>query len=795
MRLRTRFFFEGMVQGVGFRPFLWRQATARGLTGFVRNRTDGVMAEVEGDDASVESFLAAVEAQLPPLAMLDRVIRTEIPLTGAEEGRFVIAASDSDGQAEAQISPDIATCGACLAELFDPANRRFRYPFINCTDCGPRVTIINALPYDRANTSMACFPLCPECRREYENPADRRFHAEPNACPVCGPRLELLDREVRRIPNRDPVGRTLDLLRQGEVIAIKGLGGFHLAADGRNDEAVRRLRSRKCREEKPLALMVRDLATARILAKIGAAEEKLLTAPERPVVLLRRCPGAPVAPSVAPGMATLGIMLPYTPLQHLLLSGDLPILVMTSANRTDEPICIANSDAFRRLKGIADAFLIHNRDILVRCDDSVVMAAGKVVCPLRRSRGYAPRPISLRKEYPDVLALGPQIKSTLCVLKKGYAYLSPHIGDLETPEARDFFHESIALMERITDCRPRLIACDLHPGYYTSQVARRMAERKVVSVQHHHAHIVSVLAENRLPGEVIGLAMDGTGFGTDGEIWGGEFLRADERSFVRRGHLQYLLLPGGDRAVREPWRIAASLLRGAFGAEWPEWALRLGLVPQAAGASAGQKGKIEGGDALRRIAPIEVLAYLERVMAGRIRSPWTSSLGRMFDGVAALCGLRREVNFEGQAAMELEALAEGGTDLHLPYAIREEGLEDPHYLASGERVRILDLMPAVRAMAEALVAGRARQEIALAFHRLSAEALTAMAKVLREETGINRAALSGGCFQNRLLLRGCREALEAAGFETLTHRIVPPNDGCISLGQAVVAGAMAEKNY
>ena len=646
---------------------------------------------------------------------------------------------------------------------------------------------------------MACFPLCPDCRKEYEDPADRRFHAEPNACPVCGPRLELLDAEGRPLPTGDPIGRTLDLLREGAILAIKGLGGFHLAVDGRNDEAVKRLRARKCREEKPLALMVRDLDTARRLAAIDETERALLTSPERPVVLLRRLSDVPVAPSVAPGMATLGIMLPYTPLQHLLLAGDLPILVMTSANRTDEPICIGNREALRRLGGIADAFLVHNRDILVRCDDSVVTAAGGGAFPLRRSRGYAPRPIALRKAYPEVLALGPQIKSTLCVLKKGYAYLSPHIGDLETPEARDFFHESIALMERITECRPRLVACDLHPGYYASQAARRMTGREVITVQHHHAHIVSVLAENRLAGEVIGLAMDGTGYGGDGQVWGGEFLRADERSFARRGHLKYLLLPGGERAVREPWRMAASLLRDAFGGEWPDWAQRLRLVPSeetvpAGREGEGEEGEIGRGEAGRGAAPEEVLAGLERAMAGRIRSPWTSSLGRVFDGVAALCGLRRKVSFEGQAAMELEALATGGTDLRLPYTIREEVPEDPLFGAAGERVRVLDLAPAVRAIAEALVAGRPRQEIALAFHRLLPEALTAMAAIIREETGLNRAALSGGCFQNRLLIAGCLEALRGAGFETFSHRIVPPNDGCISLGQAVAAGAMAEGN-
>ena len=792
MRVRARFFFEGMVQGVGFRPFLWRQANARGLAGFVRNRPDGVVAEVEGEAAAVEAFLAAVRERLPPLAEITRITRTELPPAGDGTGGFLIAASDAAGPGDVLISPDIATCDACLAELFDPGCRRFRYPFINCTDCGPRLTIISGVPYDRANTAMACFPLCPACRKEYEDPADRRFHAEPNACAVCGPRLELLDAEGRPLAAADPAGRTRSLLADGAVVAVKGLGGFHLAVDGQNEAAVRRLRLRKCRDEKPLALMVRDVEAARGLAVIGAAEAALLASPERPICLLERLPAAAVAPSVAPGIATLGIMLPAAPLQHLLLAGAGPsVLVMTSANRTDEPICIANREALRRLKGIADAFLVHNRDIRVRCDDSVVAAAGGGAFPLRRSRGFAPRPVVLRREYPAVLALGPQIKSTICVLKRGSAFLSPHIGDLETPEARDFFQENVALLERLTECSPRIVACDLHPDYYTTRVGRGMAGREVIGVQHHHAHVVSVLAENRLDGEVVGLAMDGTGYGSDGQSWGGEFLRADERSFSRLGHFKYILLPGGERSVREPWRMAASLLRDAFGQGWQEWAHRLRLLPPAGDRPAGQEGGGGEGTAGGAAAE-ELLAGLERVMAGRIRSLWTSSLGRLFDGVAALCGLRRRVSFEGQAAMELEALARGDTDLRFPWTIRAEGAEDPLCGASGQGVRILDIAPGIRAMAEALSGGRSPREVAVAFHRLVAEALAALAVILKEETGINRLALSGGCFQNRLLLGGCREALLRAGFEIYCHRLVPPNDGCISLGQAVAAAARVE---
>ena len=784
MIVRKRFFFEGMVQGVGFRPFLWRLADRNSLTGFVLNRSDGVIAEVEGPAAAVEAFLTGVKGELPPLADLVRITQTELPAKNAAGEGFLIAASDATAPRDTHITPDTATCDACLAELFDPADRRFRYPFINCTNCGPRLTIIDAVPYDRIHTSMACFPMCPRCREEYENPADRRFHAEPNACPVCGPRLELLDGRGRPLGGGDPILRALSLLKGGAILAVKGLGGFHLCVDGQSDDAVKGLRFRKFREEKPMAVMVRDIRTAAVLAEVGDAEKGLLLAPERPIVLIRRRGGAPVSLLVAPGTDTLGIMLPYTPLQHLLLAGDLTVLVMTSANRTDEPICIGNRDALRRLEGIADAFLVHDRDILVRCDDSVVTTAAGGPFLLRRSRGYAPKPIHLGKSYPEVLALGPQLKGTVSILKRNFAFLSPHIGDMETPEARDFLQESLSLMERITECRPLLIACDLHPEYHTSRIARGMEGRKIFAVQHHHAHIVSCMAENRLAGEVIGLAMDGTGYGPDGQVWGGEFLTADERDFTRWGHLRYIPLPGGERAIREPWRMAASLLREAFGGRWMETARRLDVRPDGHPTPSGEGEGAAG----------EVLAGLERAMNGRIRTPWTSSLGRVFDGVAALLGLRRRVSFEGQAAMELESLARGRTDLQLPFVIGEAcPAESPLHPPEQDRSRILDLLPAVRAITEALLDGSPRAEIALAFHNLLPTALTAMAESIRGETGLNRVVLSGGCFQNRLLFAGCLSSLREAGFETFHHRLVPTNDGGISLGQAVCAGANNKK--
>jgi len=547
-------------------------------------------------------------------------------------------------------------------------------------------------------------------------------------------------------------------LREGAILAIKGLGGFHLGADAGNDEALKRLRARKYREEKPLAVMVRDIGQAAALVELTPADRELLLSPARPIVLARRKEGAPLSPAVAPGMSTLGIMLPYTPLQHLLLEGPFAALVMTSANQIDEPICIGNREALERLRGIADFFLLHDRDILVRCDDSVVMAAGGGPYPLRRARGYVPRAVTLRETFPEVLALGPHLKATICILKKNNAFLSPHIGDMETPQARDFFHENIALMERITECRPELIACDLHPGYYSSMVARDLGRKEMIAVQHHHAHIVSCMAENGLSGEVIGLAMDGSGYGTDGHIWGGEFLVADERNSRRAGHLREYRLPGAEKAVREPWRTAISLLRCACGEQWPGIAERLQLVPD---------NRPEN--------------LLERMMAAGINSPWTSSLGRIFDGVAAVLGLRSRVSFEGQAAMELEALAAKSTewkDPAFPYAIEETG-----------DVIILDLFAAVGEIARQRLGGAGAAGLAFAFHETLQRAFTDMAGVIRRRTGLNRVVLSGGCFQNRILLEGTIRYLTNAGFEVFRHRQVPANDGGIALGQAVCAGA------
>ncbi|MRR15120.1 MAG: carbamoyltransferase HypF [Deltaproteobacteria bacterium] len=755
---RVRHYFSGIVQGVGFRPFIYRLAVQNGLTGFVRNRTDGVIAEVEGEPAALDSFLAGVHRELPPLAHMTQMASEEIAVR--HDPDFRIIESDARGPADVHMTPDAAICPDCLRELFDQTNRRFRYPFINCTNCGPRLTIIRTIPYDRANTSLACFPLCPQCRAEYENPADRRFHAEPNACPVCGPRLTLLDREGEPVETVDPAATAVDLLSTGHVLAIKGLGGFHLCVDAASDEAVKKLRSRKYREEKPLAVMARDIDRVRQMARVSPEEEALLISSRRPIVLLQKIKQSSLSEAVAPGVPNLGVMLPYTPLHHLLLSDHFTALVMTSANQVDEPICIGNRESVQRLKHIADYFLVHNRDILVRCDDSIVFAAAGSSQLLRRSRGFVPQPLRLREEYPPVLALGGQMKTAHCILKGHFAFVSPHIGDMETPQARDFFNESLALMKKITESDPQTIACDLHPAYYSTQAANELAASRVISVQHHHAHVVSCMADNHIEGAVIGLAMDGTGYGPDGQAWGGEFLIADETGFQRFGHLRYLVLPGGEKAIREPWRIAISLLRIAYGPPWKEMAMKLKLITDET-----------QGD------------VFDKIIEREIHSPLSSGLGRLFDGVAALIGVRKCISYEGQAAMELEALAAGASGSSYPFDLRHEETEPA----------ILDMSAAVRALVSDLHAGKSRAKIAASFHQTLIDALAGMSGQMRQSSGLSRVVLSGGCFQNKILLEGTMNQLKRSGFDVYCHRRVPANDGGISLGQAVIAGSIMKK--
>ena len=757
MKKRVRYLFTGIVQGVGFRPFIYRLAVRQGLTGFVQNRPEGVFAEVEGTPSAIDSFFSSVSKEHPPLANITGVTSTEITVTGDTE--FQISLSENEGQGDVHIAPDSVVCADCLKELFDSADRRFRYPFINCTNCGPRLTIINNIPYDRVHTSMDCFPLCPKCRTEYENPADRRFHAEPNACPVCGPKLELRDAEGEIIPCDDPVEKAIELIAVGNVFAIKGLGGFHLCVDATSDEAVKKLRSRKYREEKPLAIMVRDIEQARLIAKVNDEEKALLLSVQRPIVLLKKKKNALISSIVAPSVPNLGIMLPYAPLHYLLLENKFLALVMTSANQVDEPICIGNREAQNRLKGIADYFLVHNRDILVRCDDSIAFVMGGKYQLVRRSRGYVPRPLILKESFPAVLALGPQLKTTQCILKENFAFLSPHIGDMETPLARDFFHESLVLMKRITQSDPQIIVCDYHPAYYSTKVAQELQTARIIPVQHHHAHIVSCMAENQIDGDVIGLAMDGTGFGLDGNAWGGEFLIANATQFQRFGHLQYFVLPGGQKAIHEPWRIGVSLLRQAYGKSWPEIASRLKLATDQTN-----------------------FELLDKIMETRLNSPLSSGMGRLFDGVAAIMGLRRKVSFEGQAAMELEAKAEL-SGVVLPFDI----------LHNSDDSYILNVSAAIRAIVENIFSGKSVEEIASAFHATLTAAFAAMSVEMQKLTGINRVALSGGCFQNRILLEGTVTELKKKDFEVYYHSQVPANDGGVSLGQAVIAGSVIKK--
>jgi hydrogenase maturation protein HypF len=755
-RFQYRFF--GIVQGVGFRPFVYHLAVRNNLTGFVQNRSNNVTVEVEGAPPALDIFLDELLRELPPLANITGYERNELPVR--HEMNFQILPSDPRGRVDVHITPDAATCPDCLKELFDPYNRRYRYPFINCTNCGPRLTIIKNIPYDRSATSMACFDLCPLCRAEYENPADRRFHAEPNACPMCGPRLSLLDRSGKSVESGDPVQTAVDLLLAGRIIAIKGLGGFHLAVDAANDDAIRTLRIRKFREEKPLAVMARDIHAVKMIANVNTSEEAMLQSPHRPILLLKKISRPPVSDLIAPNVPNLGVMLPYTPLHYLLLEERILALVMTSANQVDEPICISNREALKRLKEIADYFLVHNRDILVRCDDSIAFSASGKIRILRRSRGFAPQPLPLKIDSPPVLALGGELKTTQCLLKDRFAFLSPHIGDMETPQAQDFFSESIRLLSRLTETEPQIIACDLHPAYHSSRVAREMPSENVIRVQHHHAHIASCMAEHQLEGHVLGLAMDGTGYGPDGTAWGGEFLIASETEYRRFGHFQHLILPGGEKAIREPWRIAISLLKNAYGTSWYETAFLLNLCSDR-----------------------KQMNVLDKMIDGRIHSLHSSSLGRLFDGVAALLGLSRSVSFEGQAAMELESLAAGASAPPYPFNI----------LPTDSDVYRVDTTPMIRAVVTDLMSKRDKAEIAVAFHLTIIEIFSAMVKVMYDATGLRRVVLSGGCFQNRLLLEGSIEKIETDGFEVYSHSLVPTNDGGISLGQAVVAAAIIKK--
>jgi hydrogenase maturation protein HypF len=703
---RRRFRVEGVVQGVGFRPFVYGLAQRHRLGGYVLNDDRGVLIEAEGDAAALDEFAASLRADAPELARVRGVAVEELAPSG--DAAFEIVTSRGSG-GTALIPPDVATCADCLHELFDPADRRFRYPFLNCTHCGPRLTIVQGVPYDRARTTMAGFPMCADCRREYEDPGNRRFHAEPTCCPVCGPQLSL------------PLAEAVSLLAQGAIVAVKGLGGYHLACDATKESAVARLRARKQRDEKPFALLSGD---PQALAHVSSEELALLRSPAHPIVLLRRLPGADVADAVAPGTPWLGVMLPYTPLHHLLWHDLGRALVLTSGNVSDEPIAFDDADARRRLAGIADAFLGNDRPIHRRCEDSVARA-GTV---LRRSRGYAPAALPLPVEAAQpVVAAGAELKSTFCVARGGEAFLSPHLGDLDSEPAYRAFRTDLALYLEMLDVEPAVVAHDLHPEYLSTKWALEQ-DGRIVGVQHHHAHAASCLAEHGEQGPALALVFDGTGYGTDGTLWGGELLLADLAHFDRLAHLDAVPLPGGEAAIREPWRLAAlHLERAGRAVPWDRWQL------------------------VRESLKLD--------------PPCSSGMGRLFDAAAALLGVRDTITYEGQAAIELEHLA-GGVDA-APY---------PWRLGDGTAlIAMLD---------EDLQRGRDRAQLAAAFHETIAEAA---ARACVERGGPELVVLSGGTFQNVRLLASTRHRLESAGFRVLTHRLVPANDGGVSYGQAAVA--------
>src|SRR6266487_50196 len=815
---RRRIVIQGIVQGVGFRPFVYGQALEWRLGGFVLNDSGGVTIEVEGTSESLDGFQLVLREKAPPLARIDSLIAEEVSL--CYDTAFVIAHSQSGAERNALISPDTATCDDCLLELFDSGDRRFHYPFINCTNCGPRFTIIQDVPYDREKTTMCVFPMCRECQSEYEDPLNRRFHAQPNACPVCGPQVYLLDStggikipfqtKIRKeehplkvdksamgainrplrdadysahLRNRAPTSTNEDMiiaaaqqLATGAILAIKGLGGYHLACDALNAESVQRLRQCKHREAKPFALMVPDLETARKLCQVSDDEASLLESHRRPIVLLSRRSDCPVAPDVAPAYDTLGLMLPYTPLHHVLLHafaenmkvGQPAVLVMTSGNLSDEPIAYKDDNAMQRLASIAEGALSHNRDIHMRCDDTVmrITAGGEQL--FRRSRGFAPEPIMMSFDFPaPLLACGAHLKNTFCLGKGRQAFISQHIGDLENLETLTSFREGIEHFQSLFDIHPEVVAYDLHPEYLATKYALDTNIPQKIGVQHHHAHIASVLAEHGLQEPVIGIAADGTGYGTDGAVWGCEIMAVDLLGFERLAHLDYMPLPGGEQAVHQPSRMAAVNLAHAY------------------------------GDAFRDldIPFVQQLDYskwrvLSQMIARGINSPPTSSLGRLFDAVAALVGLRSEVLYEGQAAIELEILArqqEGSiykeqSDIY-PFTIR---MRD-------QLPALLDVTPMLRAIVSNIQQGVLASQIADRFHRSIAELLATACFNAREQTGLHVVVLSGGVFQNQLLLEQLVKRLEEMAFQVYMNRRVPPNDGGISLGQIAVAAAQMQR--
>ncbi|MFH1731890.1 MAG: carbamoyltransferase HypF [Planctomycetota bacterium] len=741
----------GTVQGVGFRPFVYRLALDHGIAGSVRNFSGGVEILAQGAPGDVDRFVRRLRDDAPPLARIRELAVTDLALSG--ETAFRIETTGAAGGLDVDAARDIATCDACLAEMRDPSGRRYRHPFINCTDCGPRYTIIESLPYDRPNTSMKVFPMCPACEREYNDPADRRFHAQPVCCHDCGPALKLLDTDGTPLCSGDPVTDVADALAGGRIVAVKGIGGFHLACDARSPDAVTRLRERKYREEKPLAVMVRDVDAARAIAELGASERLLLEGPERPIVLLaKRGEGGCIAREVAPRSKFLGLMLPYTPVHHMLLER-LPYLVMTSGNKTEEPIARTNEAALEKLRGIADVFLVHDRAILTRNDDSVVREIARGAVIIRRSRGYVPEPIAAGEGVGGIIACGPMLKNCIAVGRNDLAYVSQHIGDLTNLETYRSLEQTAEKLCGMLGIEPELAACDAHPGYASTRFAESLG-LPVVRVQHHHAHIVACMAENDLRGRVIGIAFDGTGYGDDGHTWGSEILIADRAGYERFGHLSYMKMPGGDAAVEHPGRMALGALFPLLGRD------AANLLPW-----------MDEADHRKR----SVDAVIEMIERG-VNTPLTCGMGRLFDAASALLGVCTRRTYEGQPAIELEGVADPEAAGSYPIQLIERGgqLE-------------VDGAAILAAICEDRDAGMEIPRVAGRFHNTIADVVLEYAAAARDRTGLSDVCLSGGCFQNALLLEKSAAGLAAAGFAVHRHRLVPPNDGCVALGQLVVA--------
>jgi hydrogenase maturation protein HypF len=747
---RAEIGITGIVQGIGFRPFIYNLAQKHLIRGWVLNNEKGVLIDAESENGNLDQFIQDIPKLVPPLTRIESFDVKYLEPLGYST--FEIRKSEEAQDKFVLISPDVATCDPCLSELFSPKNFRHRYPFINCTLCGPRFTIIQDIPYDRHKTTMAPFVMCPVCQKEYEDPSDRRFHAQPNACPACGPSLQLEGREGKEVPG-DPIVNTLDLLAKGRIVAIKGLGGFHLACDAKNQNAVSTLRSRKFREDKPFAVMCRNMEEVKEHCEVNEAEEKLLKSVERPIVILRKKKDSPIAHAVAPYQDTLGVMLPYSPLHHLLFNGPLKALVMTSGNISDEPIAYKNEEALKRLSNIADSFLFHNREIHMRCDDSVTRIFEGKPYILRRSRGYVPFPVKLSFPLEMILACGGELKNTFCLTRGQYAFVSHHIGDLENLETLTSFEEGIEHFKRLFYIEPRAVAYDLHTDYLSTQYALSIPDVPKIGVQHHHAHIVSAMAENRLEGDVIGVALDGTGFGLDGTVWGGEFVKANLRDFDRLAHLKKVPMPGGSMAIKEPWRMATVYLSEAFGNE-------------------ATKLKI---DLMKRI-DFQKWDVLKRAIEKKINTPWTSSMGRLFDAISSLLSIRDEVHYEGQAAIEFEMIADHGVTEEYPFHIHRD-----------QKPMVVDPTETIRGVVRDLIEGVPSSKISGKFHRTISRLIVGTCETIRSDEKLNRVVLSGGVFQNIFLLSLVTEGLKRSGFDVYTHHVVPANDGGISLGQAFVA--------